>query len=222
MTEPRNTARDSLRDDILASGHDDFVSMADVQACIFDGLLADLSPAQKQLVVDAVRSLLEDGLMELGDIPGRDDPGFKPWPGTVDEVITRFVDRFVGQHNDPLAWQYSIWLNLTAKGRQASDGIVGKTSDNSATERMIAKYRDLIADFAGGRISTQDFESAYLQVFKTDKDHFAGHEFNVLEALFFAVDDYVADPELRQKVGGLNDEELRSRAEATYSQLYGD
>jgi hypothetical protein len=130
MTEPGTTAQDTLRDDILASGHDDFVSMADVQACIFDGLLADLSIEQQQLVVDTVRSLLEDGLMELGDIPGRDDPGFKPWPGTVDEVMTRFVDRFVGHYDDPLEWQYSIWLNLTAKGQQASNDIVGKAPDS--------------------------------------------------------------------------------------------
>jgi hypothetical protein len=130
MTEPGTTAQDTLRDDILASGHDDFVSMADVQACIFDGLLADLSIEQQQLVVDTVRSLLEDGLMELGDIPGRDDPGFKPWPGTVDEVMTRFVDRFVGHYDDPLEWQYSIWLNLTAKGQQVSNDIVGKAPDS--------------------------------------------------------------------------------------------
>jgi hypothetical protein len=40
------------------------------------------------------------------------------------------------------------------------------SSDNTATERMAAKYRDLIADFVGGRVSAQNFESAYLQVFK--------------------------------------------------------
>jgi hypothetical protein len=121
--------KDILREDILASGHDDFVSMADVQACIFDGLLADLSTEQQQLVVDTVRSLLEDGLAEVGDIPGRDDPGFKPWPGTVDEVMERFVDRFVGHYDDKLKWQYAIWLNLTAKGAQASAEIVRKMSD---------------------------------------------------------------------------------------------
>ena len=37
-----------------------------------------------------------------------------------------------------------------------------------------------------------------------------------LEKLFFAVDDYVADPELRKKVGGLNDEELRAYADELY------
>jgi hypothetical protein len=130
MTEPGATARDTLRDDILASGHNDFVSMADVQACLCGGLLANLSTKRQQLVVDTVRSLLEDELVEVGDIPGRNDPGFKPWPGTRDKVMTRFVDRFVGHYDDQLQWQYAIWLNLTAKGQQVSNEIVGKAPDS--------------------------------------------------------------------------------------------
>jgi hypothetical protein len=124
MKDSGNTAQDTLRADILAIGHDDFVSMADVQACLCGGLLADLSTERRQLVVDTVRSLLEDGLVEVGDIPGRNDPGFKPWPGTRDEVMAQFIDRFVGRHDDRHQWQYTIWLNLTAKGRQASADFV--------------------------------------------------------------------------------------------------
>jgi Bacterial self-protective colicin-like immunity len=86
---------------------------------------------------------------------------------------------------------------------------------------MVAKYIDLIADFVGGRVSAQNFESAYLQVFKTDKDQVPSREFDALEKLFFAIDDYIADPELREKVGGLNDGQLRARAEETYSLLMG-
>jgi hypothetical protein len=48
----------------------------------------------------------------------------------VDEVMTRFVDRFVGHYDDRIEWQYSIWLNLTAKGQQASNSIVGKAPDS--------------------------------------------------------------------------------------------
>jgi hypothetical protein len=126
MTEPGATAQDILRDGILASGHNDFVSMADVQSRVSRGGLADSVAARQQLVVDTVRSLLVNGLAEVGDIPGRDDPGFKTWPGTVDEVMTRFIDRFVGNYDDRLQWEYTIWLNLTAKGEQASADVVRK------------------------------------------------------------------------------------------------
>lgn len=130
MTQPRVTPLDTLRNDILACGHDDFVSMADVQACIYDGLLKDMPTEHRQLVVDAVRSLLEDGLVEVGNIPGRNDPGFDTWPGTNDEVMARFVDCFIGSHDNPYEWRYKIWLNLTAKGQQISSNIVGSEPDS--------------------------------------------------------------------------------------------
>jgi hypothetical protein len=130
MREPEITSQDGLRDCILRSGHNDFVSMADVQACVCGGLLADLSTERQQLVVDTVRSLLVDGLVEVGVIPSPSSPGFKTWPGTVDEVMTRFIDRFVGHYDDRREWQYKIWLNLTAKGQQASNDIVGEAPDS--------------------------------------------------------------------------------------------
>jgi hypothetical protein len=89
MSEPTSTAQDTLRGDILAMGGDDFVSMADVQGQIDRGRLADSVSERQQLVVDTVRSLLVDGLVEVGVIPSPSSPGFKTWPGTVDEVMTR-------------------------------------------------------------------------------------------------------------------------------------
>jgi hypothetical protein len=130
MREKGITSKDALRDCILRSGYEDFVSMADVQSCIFGGLLADLSTERQQLVVDTVRSLLEEGLVEVGDIPGRNDPGFKPWAGTLDEVMTQFVSRFVGSYDDELQWQYTIWLNLTATGQQVSNALVGDAPES--------------------------------------------------------------------------------------------
>ena len=120
MTEAETTAQDILRDDILAGGHDDWVSMADVQGRIARGRLADSVAERQQLVVAVVRSLLADGLIEVGVIPSPNNPGFKTWPGTVDEVMTRFIERFVIQYDDRMGWEYAIWFNLTAKGEQAS------------------------------------------------------------------------------------------------------
>jgi hypothetical protein len=127
MTEPGTTAQDTLRGDILAMGCDDFVSMADVQGQISRGGLADSVAERQQLVVDTVRSLLVDGLVEVGVIPSRNSPGFKTWPGTVDEVMTRFIDRFVGHYDDRLGWEYAIWFNLTAEGQQAAADVALKT-----------------------------------------------------------------------------------------------
>ena len=116
MTEQQTSAQESLREDILGMGLDDYVSMADVLACIANGASADALAPYKQLVVDTVRSLLVDGLAVVGDIPGRDDPGFKPWPGTVDEVMARFI----ALYEDRIEWEYRIWINLTDAGEQVA------------------------------------------------------------------------------------------------------
>lgn len=94
------------------------------------------------------------------------------------------------------------------------------SSDSAASERMCAKYRQLISRFVDRKMSAEEFEAAYLPLFKHDHDQVPGAEFNVLEELFFAVDDYVADPELRKAVHGLDDEQLRARAREAYQRLY--
>ena len=75
MTEAEATAQDILRDDILAGGHDDWVSMADIQGRIARGGLAELVADRQQLVVDTVRSLLLDGLVESASFPAGITPG---------------------------------------------------------------------------------------------------------------------------------------------------
>jgi hypothetical protein len=126
MTEPETRAQDSLRDSILASGHNDFVSMADVRGCISWGRLADSASERQQLMLRTIRSLLEDGLVEAGDIPAPGDPGFLVWPGTLDEVMERLTERIVERYDDPGSWEYATWLNLTAAGKKASAEIVRK------------------------------------------------------------------------------------------------
>ena len=105
------------------------------------------------------------------------------------------------------------------------------SSDDAAAAMEAAKYRKLISKFINRRISAQQFESSYLALFKHDKDQVPSAEFNILEGLFFAVDDYVADTELRRRLQGLDpelrrywhaldDEELHIRAREAYRKLY--
>ena len=129
MTESSITAHDVLRDDILAGGHDDWVSMAEVRGCISRGRLADSASERQQLMLQTIRSLLQGGLVEVGHIPAPGDPGFLVWPGTLDEVMESLTERIIGRYDDPDSWEYSTWLNLTAKGQQASADIVRKKFD---------------------------------------------------------------------------------------------
>lgn len=95
------------------------------------------------------------------------------------------------------------------------------------------KYKSLILQFINGQISASEFQSAYLQAFKTSEDRLGQDEFDILEYLFTSADGYVADPESRRQMlaespewrkygQGLDDEELRADARDAYRQLFGD
>jgi hypothetical protein len=133
MTESRTTAQVTLRDDILAGGHDDWVSMAEVRGCISRGRLANAASERQQLTLQTIRSLLQDGLVEVGDIPAPGDPGFLVWPGTIEDIMEGLTERIVGRSDDPDSWEYSTWLNLTPKGQLASDDVVRQRSDRRSS-----------------------------------------------------------------------------------------
>jgi hypothetical protein len=118
--------REILRGDILAGGLDDWVSMADVRGDITRRRLAATPSERQQLTLKVIRSLLQDGLVEVGDIPGPDDSAFLVWPGTIDEVMEQLTERIVGQWADPDSWEYATWLNLTAAGRAAAGRLTGR------------------------------------------------------------------------------------------------
>lgn len=118
MTESETAAEELLRNAILAGGHDDWVSMAEVRGSISRGRLADSASDRQQLMLRTIRSLLQDGLVEVGDIPGPTEPGFLVWPGTLEQVLAGLTERIVDQSDNPDLWEYSTWLNLTPEGHQ--------------------------------------------------------------------------------------------------------
>ncbi|MBX5333260.1 hypothetical protein HQO90_19890 [Rhodococcus fascians] len=90
-----------------------------------------------------------------------------------------------------------------------------------SVEAMLSQYRELIGKFVQERISADDFETDFIRTFTNDESQVPGSEFIVLEKLFFDVDDYVSDPALRDSPEDLSGEQLRERAAATYSTLFG-
>ncbi|MBY3986904.1 hypothetical protein HQO84_14075 [Rhodococcus fascians] len=90
-----------------------------------------------------------------------------------------------------------------------------------SVEAMLSHYRELIERFVKEKISADDFEGEYIRTFTNDESQVPGSEFIVLEQLFFDVDDYVSDPALRDSPEDLSGEQLRERAAATYSTLFG-
>ena len=58
------------------------------------------------------------------------------------------------------------------------------------------KYIKLLEEFAGSKISADEFEQQFLQLFKSDNNLRLGREFQILDKLFADVDAYCSNPDL--------------------------
>jgi hypothetical protein len=124
----RDTQRDEspygrLRAELLTSGLSDWVSLAEVQQIISHFQLADTDSERQDLTVRTIRSLLKDGLMQIGELPGPDGtfPAWEP----IDVAMDRLHERFVDHYAEPASWDYSIWLGLTEAGLPVAKALRG-------------------------------------------------------------------------------------------------
>ncbi|MGK5441388.1 colicin immunity domain-containing protein [Micromonospora sp. URMC 105] len=79
----------------------------------------------------------------------------------------------------------------------------------------------VIRAFVDGRLTAREFEVAYLNLFKHDPNLHDKAVMRPLEWLFFEVDEFVADPDLRARAGGSDEETLRRVAAETLARLTG-
>lgn len=75
-------------------------------------------------------------------------------------------------------------------------------------EDVLQPYADAMNRFVNKEITAQQFEAEYLELFRNETELIDGDEFHVLDEVFYYVDEYTPDPELRQRAGGFDDDEL--------------
>ena len=82
------------------------------------------------------------------------------------------------------------------------------------------KYIKLLEDFAGSKISADEFERRFLQLFKSDDNLQLGREFQILDKLFADVDAYCSDPDLIEDPRfDIGEVQLRVSAQETLDKL---
>jgi hypothetical protein len=146
--ETAMTAQDRLRSELLTCGLCDWVPMAEVMTAITHYHLAETVPAQQDLALRAIRSLLEDGLVQLGDLPDQDGK-FPAWDLSIEAAIERLHDRFVRHYDDPTQWEFSIWLGLTDSGERTATALktaetIMNAQDRLRTELLTSGLYDLV------------------------------------------------------------------------------
>ncbi|GEM_PF-952327 len=75
----------------------------------------------------------------------------------------------------------------------------------------IYPYGTLINSFMQGQLSALQFEAEYLKLFEYDNTDFSETEYKILNTLFWAVEDFCADPTLRDE-GDLDENQLLEAA----------
>jgi hypothetical protein len=83
----------------------------------------------------------------------------------------------------------------------------------------VVPYAVLLRLLIDGRLAGEEFEVVFLPLYKKDATSWSPEIFDVLDGFFADVDDFCADPVLRAEVGGMDEAELRCRAEIAYQRL---
>jgi hypothetical protein len=58
--------------------------------------------------------------MGIGDLPGAGEQA-PDWGLPIEEALQRVHDRYVAHHDDPVAWEFTVWLGLTDKGKTLAE-----------------------------------------------------------------------------------------------------
>jgi hypothetical protein len=117
--------RARLRDQLLRDALGDCLPLAHVDHVVAQHGGADSLSARQNLLESTVRSLLEDGLMVVGDIVGGSDERVEPWDMSLDDAMARLHDEYVVNYGDQ-NWVFRAWFALTDSGEHAAEAV--KTS----------------------------------------------------------------------------------------------
>ncbi len=87
-----------------------------------------------------------------------------------------------------------------------------------ASPRSLDEYVSLMDAFSGGRLPVDVFERRYLDLFQSDQTMRGEFIFRTIEDVFFAVDEYCGDPDLRGEYD-IDEDQLRERVRAALEAL---
>lgn len=111
----------TAREKILVDGVGDWVQLLAVHWHVEQESPDTSLPEVQEKTIDMIRSLVREGLFELGTVPS-DAIGFVPssdLEGTIQEIRRDYIGQFEDRD-----WEYHWWLNLTPKGEQLAEPLI--------------------------------------------------------------------------------------------------
>jgi hypothetical protein len=121
----------SARDEVLLRGLIDWVALERVHSRVARENAGESLAVIQEKVLDLIRSLVTDGLFELGDL-ATPNHRFGAWDTPLDESIQQIRDVYVNKFDDEAEWWFYCWLDATEKGLKAAEAI--EASQDSAQD----------------------------------------------------------------------------------------
>jgi hypothetical protein len=118
----------SARDEVLLRGLIDWVALERVHTRVARENAGEPLPVVAEKVLDLIRSLVTEGLFEVGDL-ATSNGRFAAWDTTLDESIERIRDVYTTKFDDEPAWWFYCWLDPTEKGLEAAKAL-GESRDS--------------------------------------------------------------------------------------------
>ena len=113
---------DPLVEDVLLSGSGDWVGIWELPYLARSALGVVGADAARVAVMEAIRALVSQGLMQIGDV---DESGFVPWETDLEDALRKIELEWSLLNREPSLGEIG-WLNITAKGedlaRRTSEG----------------------------------------------------------------------------------------------------
>ena len=120
--ETAQAIRDDVRNDLLTSGLYDWVPLIEVMQVANRHSASAKTDAVQRLALQTIKSLVEDGLMLIGDLPF---PGekFSGWDVPLDVAMERVEDLLVAHYAERDRWTFIVWMGLTPAGERLARDI---------------------------------------------------------------------------------------------------
>ncbi|MFK3670529.1 hypothetical protein ACI2IX_10175 [Leifsonia aquatica] len=117
----------ALEESILLSQLDGEIPLTAIDD--FAAQLESDGATRKRLVLEAVRSLLSEGYIVLGQFDKiAEKSQWTDWVGTVDEQVDRLAGAYAPQLDDWESWGFLCWFAHTPKGEEAAEALYADRS----------------------------------------------------------------------------------------------
>jgi hypothetical protein len=122
-------ALEKVRTELLLGALDGALPLAAVDSCVTKHKLGAPVSEVQEVTLTTIHSLVDEGLMVLGDMSG-ETGRLAPWSVSLEESMRKISDAYVVRYDDPDAWIWSAWLELTDKGEQVARALQNGAEDS--------------------------------------------------------------------------------------------